>query len=104
PYGFMLKHEIVQYIEEYVAFFNPPVEEGVEVSSLTRGDDGKFELETSLGKLTADQVVLATGGYPIPIVPKGAEKLSPNIQQVHSSDYKNPAQLPAGAVLVVGSG
>jgi putative flavoprotein involved in K+ transport len=104
PYGFMLKDEIVKYIEDYVAFFDPPVEEGVEVSSLSRRADGRFELATSLGTLTADQVVLATGGYPIPILPKGAEKLSPAVTQVHSSDYKNPGQLPAGAVLVVGSG
>lgn len=104
PYGFMLKDEIVKYIEEYVAFFNPPVEEGVSVSALERRSDGSFELATSRGTITAEQVVLATGGYPIPIVPRGAEKLSPAITQVHSSDYKNPEQLPPGAVLVVGSG
>jgi putative flavoprotein involved in K+ transport len=104
PYGFMLKDEIVKYIEEYVAFFNPPVQEGVDVESLGRREDGTFELETSLGQISADQVVLATGGYPIPIVPHGADKLSPSVRQVHSSDYKNPQQLPPGAVLVVGSG
>jgi putative flavoprotein involved in K+ transport len=103
PYGFMVKDEIVKYIEEYVAFFNPPIEEGVEVSSLSRRD-GRFELVTSRGTITADQVILATGGYPIPVVPRGAEKLSPAVTQVHSSDYKNPEQLPPGAVLVVGSG
>jgi len=104
PYGFMVKDEIVKYIEEYVAFFNPPVEEGVSVSAVERRRDGSFELVTSRGVISADQVVLATGGYPIPIVPRGAEKLSPAIVQVHSSDYKNPEQLPPGGVLVVGSG
>jgi putative flavoprotein involved in K+ transport len=104
PYGFMVKDEIVRYIEEYVAFFNPPVEEGVSVSSVERKSDGAFELVTSLGTISADQVVLASGGYPIPIVPNGAEKLPPSIAQVHSSEYKNPEQLPPGEVLVVGSG
>jgi len=103
PYGFMVKDEIVKYIEEYVAFFNPPVEEGVAVSSVRRVNEG-FELVTSRGTITADQVVLATGGYPIPIVPKAAATLSKAITQVHSSDYKNPEQLPPGEVLVVGSG
>lgn len=115
PHGFMLKHEVVRYLEDYVAFFSPPVVEGVAVSRLRRrpvaaaaGARGAgaagFELETSLGPLTADQVVLATGGYPIPIVPPGAARLSPAIVRVHSSSYRNPEQLPPGAVLVVGSG
>ena len=103
PYGFMLKDEIVKYLEEYVAFFSPPVEEGVAVTRLRRTGD-TFELATSRGRITADQVVLATGGYPIPIVPPSAQRLSPGIVQVHSSDYRNPEQLPPGGVLVVGSG
>jgi putative flavoprotein involved in K+ transport len=103
PYGFMVKDEIVKYIEAYVAFFNPPVQEGVDVSALRRHAAG-FELATSRGMITADQVVLATGGYPVPIVPSFAANLPSEIVQVHSSDYKNPEQLPPGAVLVVGSG
>jgi putative flavoprotein involved in K+ transport len=103
PYGFMVKSEIVKYIEEYVAFFGPPVEEGVDVTSVSRSESG-FEVVTSRETITADQVVLATGGYPIPIVPAFAGKLPPSIRQVHSSEYKNPAELPQGAVLVVGSG
>jgi putative flavoprotein involved in K+ transport len=103
PYGFMPKDEIVKYIEEYVAFFDPPVVEGVEVTSLRRRD-GRFELSTSRGEIQADQVVLATGGYPIPIVPKAAADLAPTLVQVHSSSYRNPEQLPPGDVLVVGSG
>jgi putative flavoprotein involved in K+ transport len=103
PYGFMVKDEIVKYLEEYVAFFNPPVEEGVEVISLRRRS-GRFEISTSNAEISADQVVLATGGYPIPIVPEMASRLPSSILQVHSSDYKNPEQLPPGEVLVVGTG
>jgi putative flavoprotein involved in K+ transport len=103
PHGFMVKDEIVRYIEEYVAFFDPPVEEGVDVSTLRRHARG-FELTTSSGTTSARQVVLATGGYPVPIVPAGAVSLPPSIAQVHSSNYRNPERLPPGAVLVVGSG
>jgi putative flavoprotein involved in K+ transport len=99
----MVKDEIVRYIEEYVAFFNPPVEEGVDVSALRRHGIG-FELTTSRGAITAEQVVLATGGYPVPVVPSFAANLPADIVQVHSSEYRNPEQLPEGAVLVVGSG
>jgi putative flavoprotein involved in K+ transport len=103
PYGFMLKEEIVEYLEAYVASFHPPIKEGVEVSVLRRYAEG-FELVTSQGTITAEHVVLATGGYPIPIVPAAAASLPRSIVQVHSSDYRNPEQLPPGEVLVVGSG
>jgi len=103
PYGFMVKDEIVKYLEEYVAFFQPPVEEGVEVSALRSAADG-FELVTSRGTITAEQVVLATGGYPIPIIPAAAANIPSSIAQLHSSDYRSPEQLPPGGVLVVGSG
>jgi putative flavoprotein involved in K+ transport len=99
----MVKDDIVKYIEAYVAFFDPPVEEGVEVTALRRRA-GAFDLITSRGPVTADQVVLATGGYPIPIVPTMAANMPRSIVQVHSSDYRNPDQLPPGEVLVVGTG
>lgn len=103
PRGFMLKDEVVAYLEAYAASFNPPVEEGVAVTALRRHPTG-FELETSSGAVTAEQVVLATGGYPLPIVPPYAASLPASVAQVHSSSYRNPGQLPPGAVLVVGSG
>ena len=49
-------------------------------------------------------MVIATGGYHTPVVPAAAERISPEIRQVHSSLYRGADQLPAGAVLVVGSG
>ncbi len=61
-------------------------------------------LATSTGEQTADRVVVATGGYHQPKIPAVAERLPEDIRQIHSSAYKNPATLPPGAVLVVGSG
>src|SRR4029434_1192911 len=49
-------------------------------------------------------VVLATGPYQRPSIPAAGGFLSGHIQQLHSSDYRRPAQLPPGAVLVVGTG
>jgi putative flavoprotein involved in K+ transport len=48
--------------------------------------------------------VIATGGYQIETIPRIAERFPPAVKQVHSADYKNPESLPAGDVLVVGSG
>ncbi|MBD2459777.1 MSMEG_0569 family flavin-dependent oxidoreductase [Oscillatoria sp. FACHB-1407] len=105
PHGFMKKDEIVQYIKDYAASFNPPVKEGVEVLKVCKNEtQGVFELTTSIGDYTADQVVIASGSYHLPKIPKIAERLPRHIVQLHSSDYKKPELLPEGAVLVVGTG
>jgi len=104
PKGFMLRDEIVAYVENYAKHIAAPVYEGVTVMSLKRGNDGVFVLETSAGALTADAVVLAVSGYHVPNVPRMSERLESAVMQLHSSAYRNPAQLPEGEVLVVGSG
>jgi putative flavoprotein involved in K+ transport len=104
PHGFMLRDEIVDYLEGFVASFDPPLREGVTVRGLKGDAQHGYLLDTTDGLHIADQVVIAAGGYQIPIIPRCAERLPPDIVQVHSSIYRNPAELPAGAVLVVGSG
>jgi putative flavoprotein involved in K+ transport len=104
PHGFMVKDEIVAYIESYARSFQPPIYEGVTVSRLRRNDAGAFEVTTDIGIFTADQVVVATGGYQDATIPRMAERVSTEIHQIHSSDYKNAESLPPGEVLVVGSG
>ncbi|MFD5750481.1 MSMEG_0569 family flavin-dependent oxidoreductase [Streptomyces sp. NPDC127033] len=104
PDGFMNRDEIVQYLEEYVAFFRPPLVEGVKVTRLRRTKAGIFELTTTAGILTADQVVVATGPYHTTSVPRMAERLPATMHRIHSSQYRNPGQLPDGGVLVVGTG
>ncbi len=104
PKGFMLKDEIVEYIEAFRRKVNPPILEGVTVSRVCRGEHGKLNVSTTAGEFTADHLVVATGGYDIPIVPEYAHSLPSRIKQVHSVNYRNPDQLPEGEVLVVGTG
>ena len=104
PDGFMVKDEIVAYVQAFARKVNPPIREGVAVTRVTRAPDGAFAVTTSDGECTADEVVVASGGYHTPIIPRMAEKLPKSIVQLHSEEYRNPAQLPEGAVLVVGSG
>jgi putative flavoprotein involved in K+ transport len=105
PYGFMQKDEIVRYLEDYVAFFEPPLHEGVEVRRVAHAHAHRgFEVATSSGDFTADNVVVAIGGYHNVTLPRMAERLPRDITQLHSSHYKNPQSLPAGDVLVVGTG
>jgi putative flavoprotein involved in K+ transport len=104
PHGFMLRDEIVGYVEGFAKFVNAPVREGVAVTRIARGDGHLFNVETGAGPVTADAVVLAISAYHVPNIPRTAERLQPSVMQVHSSQYRNPARLPAGEVLVVGSG
>jgi putative flavoprotein involved in K+ transport len=104
PHGFMAKDEIVQYLETYARYFNAPVREGVTVSRIRMEGRDKFYLNTSAGEFTASQVVVATGGYHRPKIPAYAAQLPTTITQLSSSQYRNPEQLPEGAVLVVGTG
>ena len=102
--GFMVRDEIVEYIETYVQRFNPPVKEGVAVNQVSQFGSEKFKVSTSIGDFSADQVVIATGGYHTPKIPTFAARLPESVVQIHASQYKKPEALPPGAILVVGSG
>lgn len=103
--GFMQKDQIVDYIEAYARSFNPPVREGVSVQRVRKNPiSDVFEVSTSIGEFTADQIVVATGGYHRPRIPGIAQCLPEEVRQLHSSEYKNPESLADGAVIVVGTG
>ena len=107
PQGFMLKDEIVAYVDGYKKAFDLPVREGVMVESLSEtagATRARFELRTSQGVFTAEHVVVATGCYHKAFLPTYAAEIPRQIVTLHSSSYKNPASLPDGAVLVVGTG
>ena len=103
PYAFMSLAEVVQYFDDYVERFELPLHCDVEVFSVEKVRD-KYLVRTSEGGYEADNVVIATGLYQAPKIPKFSERITPNIQQIHSMEYKNPTLLPAGVVLVVGTG
>lgn len=104
PHGFMKKDEIITWLDGFVQHVDAPVREGVTVTRVTRRAQGGFVVQTSAGTLSADQIVVAAGGYHTPIVPRMAERLPSSIVQIQSSEYRNADALPEGAVLVVGSG
>jgi len=104
PHGFMKKDEIVEYLDGFKAAVAAPLREGVAVQRVAARVQRGFDVQTSAGNCTADQVVVASGGYHVPIIPRTAERLPKHILQLHSEQYRNAASLPPGAVLVVGSG
>lgn len=104
PEGFMLKDEIVDYLNRYRAHFAPPIVEGVGVTEITVDAAGVHTVVTTHGTVAAGQVVIATGGYHKPIIPAMAARLPSSIQQLQAVDYRNPESLPEGEVLIVGTG
>jgi putative flavoprotein involved in K+ transport len=104
PEGFMVREEIIAYLEDFRKKVGAPLREGVAVRKITQRSDGRFDILASDGAYVADQVVAASGGYDTPIIPALARKLPDTILQLHSQQYRNPQSLPAGAVLVVGAG
>ena len=81
-----------------------PIRCGVEVKALRKKADGSgFAAETSEGVIEATNVVAATGPFQRPIIP-AVVPANAGIVQIHSAAYRNPGQLPEGAVLVVGAG
>ncbi|GAB3688249.1 MSMEG_0569 family flavin-dependent oxidoreductase [Spirosoma flavus] len=105
PYGFMVRDEIVAYLEGYAASFNPPVKEGVEVLAVSKEPlTDTFTVLTNEGIYTANQVVVCIGNFHSAPLPKLAEKFPSSITHVHSAHYKKPESLPEGDVLVVGTG
>jgi putative flavoprotein involved in K+ transport len=104
PDAFASKTAIVDYFEAYAAQIAAPIRTGVEVLSLNPKADGAgFVAETSAGVIEARNVIAATGPFQRPIIP-AVVPAEAGITQLHSSHYRNPGQLPQGAVLVVGAG
>jgi putative flavoprotein involved in K+ transport len=105
PDGYLPKEEIVRYLEDYAAIFDPPVRLGVEARSVESNSKGDgYRIETSAGVLEASNVVVATGTFQMPSIPNFSQKIMSRVVQIHSSRYQNADALPPGAVLVVGSG
>jgi putative flavoprotein involved in K+ transport len=104
PDGYPTRDEVIDYLERYAETFHLPIELNSEVKKLDFGGYIRFRLELDRGTITADQVVVATGPFQTPYVPKLAERLAPDVFQTHATGYRRPDQVAPGTVLVVGGG
>ena len=101
---FPTKDQMGDYLEAYARRFDLPVRSGTRVQRLVADGEGGYLVMTSAGPVHADKVVVATGTFGhTPYVPDLAADLDPRILQLHSSQYRRPAQLRPGPVLVVGA-
>jgi putative flavoprotein involved in K+ transport len=105
PDGFMGKDEVAAHLDAYARSFGAPLREGVRVTAVEPNPHGAgFLVRTDNGTHAATQVVVATGALQKPFIPGLAADLPAHVAQVVPYAYRNPAALPPGAVLVVGSG
>ncbi len=103
PDAFPTKDEMAAYLERYAAHFKLPVRTGVRVDRVSRQGD-RFLVAAGDLWFEAENVVVAMASYQQPRLPAFAGELAPGIVQLHSSEYRSPAQLREGGVLVVGAG
>ena len=103
PDGYPTRDDVLAYLERYAETFELPIELKSEVRRLSH-EARRFVLEVNGRTVTADQVVVATGPFQTPFVPKLAQDLDPGLWQVHSTGYRRSGDVPEGTVLVVGGG
>ncbi len=104
PDAFVGKDRMAQYLVDYAAMIKAPIRQGVKVTQAVRlPGQGGFLVQTSAGDIVARRIVAATGAFQHPVLPKIVPQTA-GVKQLHSFFYKNPDQLPAGAVMVVGGG
>ncbi len=99
--GFMSAAELTAYLENYAQSFDAPIQSWNSVTDVAPVADG-YRVTTTQGSWLARNVVMATGARPH-VPDYHAARLDPSIQQVHTTRYRNPDQLPDGGVLVVGA-
>jgi putative flavoprotein involved in K+ transport len=108
--SFPRKDDVADYLDDYQRRHGLRLRRATEVTELRRAGE-RFVLALAGDDDTTDRaprtvaaraVVIATGPYREPAVPAFAS--AARLWHVHSAGYRAPAQLPPGAVLVVGAG
>lgn len=95
---------VADYLQSYAEAFDLPVQTSTTVRFLEVGADGEFSVHTNMHTFKAGRVVVATGVHQTPRIPALAKHISEDTNQLHSSEYRNPTQIPEGPVAVVGYG
>jgi putative flavoprotein involved in K+ transport len=102
PDGYMTMGEVTEFIERFAKFSRAPVRAGTNVTSVRRTDDG-YLVSTSLGEISCQTVVIASGACNQPVVPQFAQAVPAVVDRLTMFDYRDPSQLADGDVLVVGA-
>jgi putative flavoprotein involved in K+ transport len=102
PDSYRTMAETIAFIERYATLLSPPLRTHCPVVSVRSASSG-YEVVTEQGTWQCKAVVLATGAFNVAQVPKLAAEIPPDIAQLTTSQYRNPASLAPGGVMVVGA-
>jgi putative flavoprotein involved in K+ transport len=102
PDGYMTMPEVIEFIGRFATVSRAPVRTGTNVRSVLRTDDG-YQVTTSSGEIRCRTVVIASGACNEPMVPQFKDAVPASVEQLTPFDYRDPARLPDGGVLVVGA-
>ena len=102
PDGYLTMGEVTEFIERFASVSRAPVRTGANVTSVRRADDG-YAVTTGHGEIRCRTVVIASGACNRPTVPRLAAAVPASVEQLTPFDYRDPAKLPDGGVLVVGA-
>jgi putative flavoprotein involved in K+ transport len=100
---FPTKDEAADFLDTYARQFNLPIRYSMKVDELIGNEKG-YRLSAGETSFHTRNVIVATGAFHIPHVPSLAGELMPGVFQMHSSDYRNPNNIPVQNVVVVGAG
>lgn len=104
PQGYASRDEFAEYLETYARHFDFPIETNAGIQSLQRVNGHFLATRFNGQQIEAQIVVLANGGFQKPIVPSISKNLSDAVKQFSAESYRNPSQIPAGTVAVIGDG
>jgi putative flavoprotein involved in K+ transport len=102
PDGYRTVAEVIEFIASYAKAIPAPVLTRTTVTSVRRTETG-YLVRTDQDDWLCRAVVVASGACNIAEVPSIANRLPRSITQLTAQAYRNPEQLAAGGVLVVGA-
>ena len=102
PDGYMTMGEVTEFIERFAAISRAPVRTGTTVTSVRPADDG-YHVMTTHGEIRCRAAVIASGACNRPAVLRFTAAVPESVEQLTPFDYRDPAKLPDGGVLVVGA-
>jgi len=103
PNGYMSMAEVVAFVARYADATAAPVRTRTPVTSVTAATDGGYRVTAGDGEILCRSVVIASGACNAPHVPALRAAVPSSVASFTPFDYRNPAQLPDGGVLVVGA-
>lgn len=104
PDGFGHRDEFVSYLDAYARAFDLPVRQHAPVAAVEHRAGGGYAVRVGGDTVSARAVVLASGAMSRPRVPDMARRLGDDVVSLSAGSYRDAVGLPAGAVVVVGSG